>query len=100
MPFQVALRPRASISATGTELYDVQVMVRLPLTLEPKGDAVHLSHARGYLYLTTPTGVAVFNTTGFGLRRPPKMVSAHSLGDIALACTADESLVSQSLVHP
>ena len=75
-------------------------MVRLPLTLEPTGDAVHLSHARGYLYLATPTGVAVFNTTGFGLRRPPKMVSTHSLGDIALACTADESLVSPCLLHP
>ena len=46
-----------------------------------------------------PTGVAVFNTTGFGLRRPPKTVSAHSLGDIALACTADDSLVSPHLLH-
>ena len=74
--------------------YSMQVMVRLPLTLNPTGNPVHLTHARGYLYIATPTGVAVFNTTGYGLRRPPKMVSAHSLGSIAAAFTADDNLVS------
>lgn len=72
----------------------LQVLVRLPLTLAPTGRAVKLTHARGYLYLATPTGVAVFNTTGYGLRRPPKMVSAHSLSSIAAAFTADDAMVS------
>lgn len=67
----------------------VQVVSRVPLTLAPQGSPIHLTHARGYLYLATQTGVAVFNTTGFSNRRGPKMILAHLYAEIASAFAPD-----------
>lgn len=68
----------------------------MPLTLAPTGGPVHLTHARGYLFLAAPTGVAVFNTTGFDNRRGPKMLLAHPYSSVASHC-APESMVTRSL---
>ena len=73
-----------------------QVMSRVPLTLAPTGDPVHLIHARGYLFLTASTGVAVFNTTGYDNRRGPRMVVAHPYSSVASGF-APEGLVSCNL---
>lgn len=68
-------------------------MSRVPLTLAPTGGPVHLTHARGYLFLAAPTGVAVFNTTGFDNRRGPRMVLAHPYSSVASGF-APEGMVS------
>lgn len=82
----------------GTEMQwlHVQVMSRVPLSLAPTGGPVHLTHARGYLFLAAPTGVAVFNTTGFDNRRGPKMVLAHPYSNVA-ADLARDGMVSCSV---
>lgn len=58
-------------------------MSRVPLTLAPTGGPVHLTHARGYLFLAAPTGIAVFNTTGFNNRHAPRIVLAHPYPNVA-----------------
>lgn len=73
-----------------------QVMSRVPLSLAPTVGPVHLTHARGYLFLAAPTGVAVFNTTGFDNRRGPKMVLAHPYSNVA-SDLAPDGMVSWSL---
>lgn len=60
-----------------------QVLSRVPLSLAPTRGPVHLTHARGYLFLAAPNGVAVFNTTGFDNRRGPRMVLAHPYSNVA-----------------
>lgn len=74
---------------TEMQLLHAQVMSRVPLSLAPTGAPVHLTHARGYLFLAAPAGVAVFNTTGFDNRRGPKMVLAHPYSNVASALAPD-----------
>lgn len=68
-------------------------MSRVPLTLTPIGDPVHLTHSQGYLFLAASTGVAVFNTTGYDNRRGPRMVVAHPYSSVA-SDFAPEGMVS------
>lgn len=74
----------------------LQVMSRVPLTLAPIGGPVHMTHVRGYLFLAAPTGVAVFNTSGFSNRRAPRMILAHAYSNVASAF-APEDMVGLSL---
>ena len=73
-------------------------MSRVPLTLAPAGGPVQLTHARGYLFLTAPTGVAVFNTTGFNNRRAPHMLLAHPYTNVA-SDFAPEGMVSSLMMQ-
>ena len=68
----------------------LQVMSRVPLTLAPSGGPVHMTHVRGYLFLAAPTGVAVFNTTGFSNRRAPRMILAHAYSNVASAFAPED----------
>lgn len=83
----------ASSTYRGTLCFVLQVLSRVPLSLAPTGGPIHLTHARGYLFLAAPTGVAVFNTTGFSNRRSPRMILAHPYSNVASA----EDMVSHSM---
>lgn len=69
-----------------------QVLSRVPLSLTPTGGPIHLTHTRGYLVLAAPSGVAIFNTTGFSNRRAPKMILAHPYSNVASAFVSDDSV--------
>lgn len=77
----------------------VKVMSRVPLTLAPTGGPVHLTHARGYLFLAAPTGIAVFNTTGFNNRHAPRIVLAHPYPNVA-SDFAPEGVFGEASVLP
>ncbi|KAL3138593.1 hypothetical protein ABBQ32_006360 [Trebouxia sp. C0010 RCD-2024] len=77
----------------------VKVMSRVSLTLAQAGVPVHLTHARGYLFLAAPTGVAVFNTTGPSNRRAPHMLLAHTYTNVA-SDFAPEGLLAEAKVLP
>ncbi|DBA70997.1 TPA: hypothetical protein ACH3X2_011432 [Trebouxia sp. C0005] len=64
---------------------EAKVLSRIPLSLAPGGGPAHLTHVRGYLILAAPTGLAIFNTTGFSNRRAPKMILAHPYSNVASA---------------
>ena len=72
-------------SASDFILTHAQVLSRVPLSLAPGGGPLHLTHVRGYLVLAAPTGLAIFNTTGFSNRRAPKMILAHPYINVASA---------------
>ena len=74
----------------------LQVLSRMPLTLTPTGDPIHLTHIRGYLLLATPSGLAVFNTSGYNNRQTPKMVVAHPYAIVASAFASQDEVGSSS----
>ncbi|KAL0038832.1 hypothetical protein WJX79_009875 [Trebouxia sp. C0005] len=78
---------------------EAKVLSRIPLSLAPGGGPAHLTHVRGYLILAAPTGLAIFNTTGFSNRRAPKMILAHPYSNVASAFASGD-MFAEAQVEP
>lgn len=82
------------------EKREAKVLSRVPLSLAPGGGPLHLTHVRGYLVLAAPTGLAIFNTTGYSNRRAPKMILAHPYSNVASAFASGDMFADAQVDPP